>query len=130
MSVVFLLVLISAFSYYLISVNDQLGYGYDTIVQMEKKLISSYELEFVICYVHSFYRLHYKELVLPYSASFNVLLSSEKKLSFSVVFAEKEARIEALVSLFADDLLNNQRVVCCNFEIHDNEVYLRDYSFK
>jgi len=115
MSIIFILILISVLSSYIIIVNDQVAHSYDIVVQIEKNFKLFYETEFIIYYVLDFYQINYKELELPYSKSFDLYyLPSRKKIKADVLFKQLGKDATLLITIPKTDALQGVTLVKCH----------------
>lgn len=132
MSIVFILILISALSSYIIIVNDQVVHSYDIVVQIEKSLKSFYETEFVIYYVLDFYQKNCKEINLPYKKNFDLCFSpAQKKINFSVELDEYGKDVAILITIFKSDLRKVETVVNCHlYRENDCLIKLKNYQIE
>lgn len=116
MSIVFILILISAFSSYIIIVNDQVAYSYDIVVQLEKQLKSFYEIESVIYYVLDFYQKNSEEIILPFSKNFELDFSPEhKKMTFVIECNESGKDLDIIIIVFKVGLGKILTRIHCRF---------------
>lgn len=131
MSIIFILILISAFSSYIFIVNQQIAHNYDIVLQIEKNLKSFYETEFVIYYVFDFYQKNHKDLNLPYSKDFILdLSSSNKKIPILVEIRESDQDISILISIYKLGLREICSSVQCHLKVEGELIKLKCYQIE
>jgi len=132
MSIVFVLILISALSSYIIIVNEQVAHSYDIVVQIEKNFKSFYETEFVIYYILDFYQNNYEEVPLPSVKRFDLYFSPvRKKITADVKFKQSADDIAILITINSAETFNRQTLVSCHlFRDINGQIKFKNYQIE